>query len=203
MRLNSTGKNPCGPLAGIRDRDRRPCEGSSKASATQPVVSARTASRHGRGADVRSASLIFLTNTLCAIPGHGSPFPPHAYAMILCSVNRRVGFIILPRVTGRSTPMTGTNRSNLSYRTILILFVLLGVPMTARSDTFEDSTRDMARKIAATLPQREDVSVEIQNLSMLTSKEVDRFSHVFFGVLQDLGFNLLHGGAIHVSVTLS
>jgi hypothetical protein len=99
--------------------------------------------------------------------------------------------------------MTGIDRSNLSYRTILILFVLLGAPVAAHSDTLEDSARDMARKIAATLPQRDDVSVEIQNLSMLTPKEVDRFSHVFFGVLQDLGFNLLHGGAVHVSVTLS
>jgi hypothetical protein len=123
--------------------------------------------------------------------------------MIFRSVDRRVVFFFVPRATGRSTPMTGTDRSKLSYRTILILFVLLGAPMAARSDSLEDSARDMARMIAATLPQREDVSVEIQNLSMLTTKEVDRFSHAFFGVLQDLGFNLLHGGAIHVSVTLS
>jgi hypothetical protein len=29
FKLSSTGQNPCGPLAGNRDRDRRPCEGFS------------------------------------------------------------------------------------------------------------------------------------------------------------------------------
>jgi hypothetical protein len=43
MTVSSIGQNPCGPLAGNRDRDRRPCEGSSKASATRPVAIARTA----------------------------------------------------------------------------------------------------------------------------------------------------------------
>src|SRR5882762_7055123 len=122
MRLNSTGKNPCGPLAGIRDRDRRPCEGSSKASATQPVVSARIASRYHRDADVRSVWLIFLPDTFYAMPKHRSAFTPHGYAMIFRSVDRRVVFFLVPRATRRSTPMTGINRPNLSYRTILILF---------------------------------------------------------------------------------
>jgi hypothetical protein len=53
--LSSTGQNPCGPLAGNRDRDRRPCEGFSGASATRPVASARTASRHSGDAVVRLA----------------------------------------------------------------------------------------------------------------------------------------------------
>ena len=53
MRLRSTGQNPCGPLAGNRDRDRRPCEGTSRASATRLVAIARTASRDNRGAVAR------------------------------------------------------------------------------------------------------------------------------------------------------
>jgi hypothetical protein len=53
MRLSSTGQNPCGPLAGYRDRDRRPCEGFSGTSAARPVASARTASRPSRDADAR------------------------------------------------------------------------------------------------------------------------------------------------------
>src|SRR4029077_4026152 len=40
------------PLAGNRDRDRRPCEGFPNASATRPVASARTASRVSRDAVV-------------------------------------------------------------------------------------------------------------------------------------------------------
>ena len=59
-KLSSTGQNPCGPLAGNRDRDRRPCEGISNASATRPVASARTASRHSRDAVVRSGSTATL-----------------------------------------------------------------------------------------------------------------------------------------------
>ena len=214
MKLNSTGKNPCGPLAGIRDRDRRPCEGSSKTSATQPVVSARTASRglfsrrapsraRTRDADVRSAWLIFLPDILCAMPGHGSAFLPYACAMIFGSVDRRVVFFIVPCATGRSTPMTGTDRFNLSYRTILILFVLLGTPMVARSDILEYSAREMARKVAATLPPRENVALEIRNLSTLMQKEVDRISQAFGSGLQDSGFILDPDGAIHVSVMLS
>jgi hypothetical protein len=123
--------------------------------------------------------------------------------MISCSVDRRVEFVLLPRATGRSTPMTGTDRSNLSYRSILILFVLLGAPMAARSDTLEGSARDMARKVAETLPQAEVVAVEIQNLSTLTPKEVDRVLQAFSRGLQDSGFILDRGGAIHVSVMLS
>ena len=53
LRLSSIGQNPCGLLAGNRDRDRRPCEGIPNASATRPVASAQTASRHSRGAVAR------------------------------------------------------------------------------------------------------------------------------------------------------
>jgi hypothetical protein len=123
--------------------------------------------------------------------------------MIFRSVDSRVVFFFVPRATGRSTPMTGTDRSNFSYRTILILFVLLGAPMAVRSDTLEDSARDMARKVAATLPQTEVLSVEIQNLSTLTPKEVDSVLQAFSGGLQASGFILDRVGAIHVSVMLS
>jgi hypothetical protein len=50
VKLSSTGQNPCGPLAEIRDRDRRPCEGFFGTSAARPVASARTASRPSRDA---------------------------------------------------------------------------------------------------------------------------------------------------------
>src|SRR5258707_10988216 len=165
MKLNSTGKNPCGPLAGIRDRDHRPCEGFSKASATQPVVSARAASRLCRGADVRSAWLIYRPDTFCAMPEHGPAFVPGGCAMISGSVDKGVEFVFVPRMAGRSTPMTGTDRSNLSYRTILIFFVLLGAPMAARSATLDDSAKELAGKIAAAVPIGESTSIVTRNIS--------------------------------------
>src|ERR1700730_9804759 len=214
MRLNSTGKNPCGPLAGIRDRDRRPCEGSSKASATQPVVSARTASRRlfsrrapsrarTRDADVRSAWLIFLPDTFYAMPGDGSAFPPHGCAMIFCSVDRRAEFVFLPRATGRSTPMTGTDRSNLSYRTILILFVLLGTPMAARSDTLEDSARELAAKIGASLPARSNISLGMKNSSSLLPEEVARITQALKAELQNRGIGTTENGFVEARAAVT
>jgi hypothetical protein len=123
--------------------------------------------------------------------------------MISGSIDKGVEFVFVPRMAGRSTPMMGIDRSNLSYRSILIFFVLLGAPMTARSATLEDYARDMARKVGATLPPRENVVVEILNVSALTPKEVDRVSQAFRGVLQDSGFTLDRDGAIHVSIMLS
>jgi hypothetical protein len=61
LRLSSIGQNPCGPLAGNRDRDRRPCEEFPNASAARPVANAQTASRDYRGAEVRIAA---IRNTL-------------------------------------------------------------------------------------------------------------------------------------------
>jgi len=212
MKLNSTGKNPCGPLAGIRDRDRRPCEGSSQASATQPVVSARTASRRldsaeapagaqSRDADVRSRRSS-RAYTFCAIPQLGPALTAHGCAMIFGSSRHCVNLVYTSQVAWRSTPM-GIDRSNLSCRTILFFFALLVAPKVAMSATLEDSARELARKVAATLPPQGVVAVEIQNASTLTPKEVDRLSQTFSGALQDSGFNLGHDAAIHVSVVLS
>src|SRR5258708_18300021 len=152
MRLNSTGKNPCGPLAGIRDRDRRPCEGSSKASATQPVVSARTASRRLfsvrarsgaqiRGADVR-LSWSHLPYTLCAMPKHGPALVAHGCAMIFGSSRQYVKLIYTSQVAWRSTPM-GINRTNLACRTILFFSALLVMPNVTISATLEDSAHGL------------------------------------------------------------
>jgi hypothetical protein len=205
MRLSSTGKNPCGPLAGIRDRDRRPCEGASQASATQPVVSARAASRLCRGADVRSVTRLYLFDTFCATPEHGPAFVWDACAMISCSVDRRVEFIFVPRETGRSTPMKGIDRSNLSYRTILFLFILLGAPIVTRSTTLEDSARELGRKIAEALPAREETIYEVRNLSSLTLEELVRIDQSLQEELRSRGIRTSAnpGGTARVVVTLS
>ena len=169
--LNSTGKNPCRPLAGIRDRGRRPCEGFSDASATQPVVSARAAFRDFRDADVRSASSE-MTDMLCAMPRPGRASLSRGYAMIFRSSGRRTESLWLSRVAGHSNPMTGIHRSNLSCRTILFLIVLMGLPTAARSATLENSAKGLARKIDAALPPGDGASVEIRNLSTLTPSEI-------------------------------
>jgi hypothetical protein len=205
MRLSSTGKNPCGPLAGIRDRDRRPCEGSSKASATQPVASARTASRCHRDAGVRSAWLIYLPDTFCAKPEPGSAVLPDGCAMISRRVGQRVGLIFMLRVAGHSTPMTGIHRSSLSYRTVLVLLVLLGTPIAVRSDTLEDSARELARKIVAALTAQNEVSVEVRNLSSLTPEDLARIDETLKAELhtRDISTSVKGGAAVSLVVTLS
>ena len=204
MRLNSTGKNPCGPLAGIRDRDRRPCEGSSKVSATQPVVSAQAASRYHLDADVRSA-WSYLPDAFCATPKHRPAFVPEGYAMISRSSSHCVKLVYTPHVARRCIPMTGIDRSIFSCRTLLIFFVLLGTPMAARSGTLEDSARELARKIADALPTGSEVTIEVRNLSSLAAGEVTNVERTLNAELQNRGFlSPSDGGAtIAVRVTLS
>jgi hypothetical protein len=125
--------------------------------------------------------------------------------MISRSVRSRVGFLFLPRMAGRITPMTGTDRSNLSYRTILILFVLLGAPMTARSDRLEDSARELARKIAVALPAQDGLSIEVRNISSLAPDEVTVVEQTLKGELQNQSVRAPLNGtdAVNVRITLS
>ena len=104
--MNSTGKNPCRPLAGIRDRGRRPCEGFSDTSATQPVVSARTAFRDFRDADVRSARLRASIHTDYATFERRPALLPAGCAIIFRSTGRRAELLLLSRVAGRSVHST-------------------------------------------------------------------------------------------------
>jgi hypothetical protein len=125
--------------------------------------------------------------------------------MISRSVGKRVRFIFLPRMTKRSTPMTGIDRSHLSYRTILILFVLLGAPMTTRSATLEDSAKELARKIAAALPAHDDVVVDVRNISSLVPGELARVEQALKVELQSRGVRapVSNGATVSVLVTLS
>jgi hypothetical protein len=125
--------------------------------------------------------------------------------MISRSVGQRVESFLLPRAAERSTPMTGIDRSILSHRTLLFLFVLLGTPMAARSATLEDSARELAGKIAAAMPTREEVFYEVRNLSSLTPEELARIDQALQGELQSRGIraSLNSGGTARVVVTLS
>jgi hypothetical protein len=232
-KLSSTGLNPCRPLAGNRDRDRRPCEGSSLASATRPVANAQAASRHSRGAAVRSVGQALACRfrrsaahpktrqaeacptktgdealgreypmpcTDCAKPAWHRALPHKGCAMISRSAGRRSIIILTPLASGHCTPMMGINRSTLSRRTILFLIVLLVAPLAAQSATLEDSARELARKVAAALPARDEVSVEIRNLSSLTHSEISSVQQAFGAELQSLGVHISSNEVATVNV---
>jgi hypothetical protein len=82
-----------------------------------------------------------------------------------------VKLLYTAQMAWRSTPM-GIDRSNLSCRTMLFFVALLLTPGVVSSATLEDSARELARKVAAALPSRDHVSVEIRNISSLTAEEV-------------------------------
>ena len=232
MRLSSIGQNPCGPLAGNRDRDRRPCEGfSSGASAARPMASARAASRLSRDAVARlwffcgtdfslwvfpcfarngaenSQTEVCATNcraTDCANLHRQSTALSNAYAMISRRLGRRADFPFVSPAAGRSTPMIVSDRSTRSRRAVLFLFVLLGIPAVARAASLEDSAKELARKIAAGLPAGSNVTCEFRNASSLRPNETARIEQTFKTALQERGIRLAANGApLAVLVTLS
>jgi hypothetical protein len=125
--------------------------------------------------------------------------------MISSSVGHRAKLLCTLRVAAHSVPMMGIHRSNRSRRTILFLFVLLGMPWAAHSATLEDSAKELARKIAASLPARTSISLEIRNSSSLLPEEVSRIARAMIAELQNLGVGAPAngGGAASVAVTLS
>jgi hypothetical protein len=129
---------------------------------------------------------------------------PTACAMISQRLGRRAEFFFVFREAGRSTPMMAADRSTLSCRAILFLFVSLGLSSPARSSTLEDSAKELAREIAAALPAQENVSCEIRNISSLQPGEVARIEQSLKAELQERGVRLTSSGAeITVLVTLS
>jgi hypothetical protein len=222
LRLSFTGQNPCGPLAGNRDRDRRPCEGFSSQSATRPVANARTASRNNRGAVPRlllsstGFSLWILGRceienpqtevcaTNCANPLRRSSAIPKAYAMISHSLGLRAQFLFVIREAGRDSTMMPAPRSIHSCRALIFLVVLIGLPIATRSSTLEDSARELAHKIAATLPAHETVSCEIRNISSLHMEQAARIEAAIKSELQQSGIPISgSGAATSVLVTLA
>ncbi len=222
LRLSSTGQNPCGPLVANRDRDRRPCEGFSGASATRPVANARTAPRQNRGVDARSApsgadfSLWILARsnienlktevptTNCATYCQRRSAPLNGYAMISCSRGLRTEFLFVLREARRSTTMMAADRSTLSCRAFFFLLISIGIPRAAHSATLEDSAKELAWKVAAALPPHETVSLEIQNISSLRMEQTARVEGALKSELQGRGIVVSSNGATSsVAVTLS
>src|SRR5579864_7822019 len=115
-----------------------------------------------------------IPDTHCAKHRQRSRALPKACAMISGRLGRRGEFHFMFREARRSTPMMAADRSTLSCRAILFLFVSLGLPSLARPATLEDSAKELAREIAVALPPQENVSYEIRNISSLQPGEVAR-----------------------------
>jgi hypothetical protein len=124
--------------------------------------------------------------------------------MISRSPGYRAEYLFAFREARRSTPMMAADRSTRSCRAILFLLFLMAWPSNSGSATLEDSARELARKIAATLPVRETVSCEVRNLSTLQPGEAARIEQALTAELEQQGILLkANGGAIAVLVTLS
>jgi hypothetical protein len=124
--------------------------------------------------------------------------------MISCSLGRRVKFICVFREARSSTPMMAADRSTLSCRVILFLFFFIAMPAAAGSTTLENSAKELALKIAAALPAREEVSCEIRNISSLQTDEAALVEKAIKTELQDRGIRISSSDAtISVVVTLS
>jgi hypothetical protein len=147
------------------------------------------------------------------MPMPRSALLPNGYAMISRRAVRRAIVLLIYRAAERSAPMMGIERSRFSRRTILFLIVLLGTPLAAQSATLEDSARELARKIAAALPtgdltsfnQRNDVTIEIRNLSSLMPEELVRVDQSLKAELLrwGIGAPASNGVTAKVVVTLS
>ena len=130
---------------------------------------------------------------------------PRSCAMISGSPGRRAEFFYVSRDARRSISMTAADRSTLFFRAVLFLFVSIGIPRAMCSATLEDSAKELAQKIAAALPARENVSCEIQNSSSLQPEEVSRVEQALRAELRDRGVVLssMIEAPINVVVTLS
>ena len=99
----------------------------------------------------------------------------------------------------------GIDRSNLSFRSVLLLFAFLGASGAARSATLEDSARELAGKVVAALPARDHVSMEIRNISSLAAEDISVVEQTLTNELHDLDARLPLDSTetVHVRVTLS
>ena len=133
------------------------------------------------------------------------PSVPHACAIISTSVSQRVRLLLEFRAAGLRTPTMGANRSTLSCRTILFLLVLLGTPLAARSGTLEGSAKELARKIVASLPAQDGVSLELRNTSTVTPQEFASLEQTLREELEGLKIHVVAAvpAAVNLRIVLS
>jgi hypothetical protein len=125
--------------------------------------------------------------------------------MISLSLGPRAQFFFVLREARHSNLMIASDRSILSCRAIFFLSILIGLPGAARAATLEESAKELAQQIAGALPARENVSLEIRNVSSLQPDGVSRVERALKAELQDRDIRLAEGGGAvtRVVVTLS
>jgi hypothetical protein len=124
--------------------------------------------------------------------------------MIYYSPGLRAEFFFSFREARSSTPMMAADRSTRSFRAILFFVVTFGLPGLTAAATLEDSAREFAQKIAASLPARESVFFEIRNISSMRFEDAYRIEQALTAELQNRGFRILSSVAtFNVVVTLS
>ena len=104
--------------------------------------------------------------------------------MISRSCGHSAELYLVSRMAGRTASMIVIDRLRLSSRTVLLLLVLLGTPMAARSDALEDSARELARKIDAALTARGELSCDVRNVSTLEMDDAVRIEQALKTELQ-------------------
>jgi hypothetical protein len=115
--------------------------------------------------------------------------------MISSSPGQRVEFFLVFREAGRSAPMMAADRSKLSRRAIFLLLVSLGLPRPGRAANLEDSAKELARRVAASIsvPEatgqqaRNEISIKFQNSSALAPREFDALCESLIAELQVSG----------------
>ena len=157
---------------------------------------------------VRRMSVVgdmYWFETYCAMSVRPLPEWSNRCAIIFSTASLRASSRFVSCEGRCGTPMMGVDRLNFSRRTMLFLLVLIGVPSSSRSASLEDSAKEFARKIAAVLPARENVSPEIRNISSLRADEFARVEQAIRAELQEQGVrtSASAGAAISVAVTLS
>jgi hypothetical protein len=133
-----------------------------------------------------------MPDTLYAKLRQQPPTRPIGYAMIFSCLGSRGTLLSALREAGRSNLMIPSDRSTSTLRAIAFLLVSLGIPQLAFPANLEDSAKELARKVAANVstqqipgpPPRNDISVEIRNLSSLSAMEFDQVRQVFLTELQ-------------------
>jgi hypothetical protein len=185
MRLSSAGQYPCGPHAGIRDRDRRPCEGIPHASTARPAVSVRTA----------SPECVKLHG------GRGRAFG--CCAIIKSDVGAFVNLIFKPSDAAKKLLFSSAPSPQLCCL-IAIAILWLANPVAVRAaTTLDDSARDLAQKIAADVAPGNAVSVEMRNVSPLEPGELSRVEHAIETELQARGIRSQPDAMTSVVITFS
>jgi hypothetical protein len=156
------------------------------------------------GSDPTKEAKPHMPDTLCANPSSNPAAPEKCCAMIFRSPVARANWFIFSRGARRCTLMTPSQRIKHFCRALAFLCACVAVPCQAPCATLEESAKDFAQKIVATLPAKENVTYEIRNLSTSQPGEVSRIGQAFLVAMKESGIMPAStGGPATIVITLS